>query len=87
MFNRKNGNLNNLFLLTEIVLLITTIFNTNSSAQAAIFFILSSFFFYKIRTDPPFLNEDISVLWLIWSTLFVWTGIMNIFSYVIKKKK
>lgn len=79
---RKNGNLNCLFILIEIIFAISHSFLDNTIFQVVIFFLGSCLLFFKLRHNPPFLNEDISVLWLIFSTLLIWTSIMLVFSYV-----
>jgi len=82
--NSKKDGLLNLLLLT--ILLIFVIFETfisNSVVQIFIFFAGGTIFFFTLRANPPFLNEDISIVWLINATFLIWTGIMLIMSYVI----
>ncbi len=85
--SKKNGLLNLLLLFIEFVFVIIETFVDNSTIQIFVFLIGSALFFFKLRSNPPFLNENISVVWLINATFFIWTGIMLILSYVIIIKK
>lgn len=80
--SKKNGVLNLLLLGIQFVFVIFETFVDNTIIQIFIFFLGSTLFFFQLRSNPPFLNEDISVIWLINSTFFIWTGIMLILSYV-----
>ena len=82
--SKKDGLLNLLLLGILLVFVICDTFINNSIIQIFILFVGAAVFFFRLRYNPPFLNENISVIWLINATFFLWTGIMLILSYVIK---
>ena len=80
---KKNGILNLLLLVILFIFVIFETFVSNIIIQIFIIFVGSALFFFQLRSNPPFLNENISVIWLINATFFIWTGMMLILSYVI----
>lgn len=80
--SKKDGVLNLLFLFILFIYVIFETFIDNYTLQIFVFLAGAVLFFFKLRLNPPFLNENISIIWLVNATFLIWTAIMAILSYV-----